>query len=729
LAGIAPCLFAASLSQSLREIRPDGADARERLASTRIDQAGRDSVYFLFAFLLKRAIIMTVHIIVNSQVQGWIFLYYSVRSDAEGKMRLFACAVRHVLCAKSGSHQLGRPRRALRMAIEALEHRRLLSAVAGSPTSGANTFTVDTVAPIVMLASPANGSSTSNAGPIFSGTSGTASGDGGLITVYLFSGPTTAGVPIQVLPASTTDAGTYDVYASALAPGTYTAEATQSDSAGNVGVSNPTTFTVTPAATSAALAGSAAVAASSYNLTPLTGADDWTHWGTNRVASAFDDKATGGGQISNVTRIGSGSYGAYSDASRDVIWSDGSPLATDSGDQSYIWANNAAGAGYSFTAPADSTTRTLYVYLGGYDSGGTLTAHLSDSSAPDYTVSFSGNAIYNEIVAITYRAGSANQKLLINYTKAANVGAIGGSVDLISAWLVQPQNQSSPVIATNPNAQSVTAGTDVTFSAAAAPGSTLNPNPPTVQWYVSNNVGGSFSPIPGQTATTLDIGPATIGESGYQYEAIFANSAGTATTAPATLTVTSAPAVSGSLVGSSSTAAASYNYTTVGKTDWIHWGRASNAGNVDRKATGGSQISNITRLGNGNYGAYADPSRNSIWTDGSPTAKDTGDTGYIWANNADGAGFSFTAPADTTTRTLYIYLGGYDSGGILTATLSDNSANQYVATFSGASHYAQLVAITYQAGSAGQKLTLNYDKAADVGVLGGSVDLIGAWLG
>ena len=151
--------------------------------------------------------------------------------------------------------------------------------------------------------------------------------------------------------------------------------------------------------------------------------------------------------------------------------------------------------------------------------------------------------------------------------------------------------------------------------------------------------------------------------------------------------------------------------------------------NVDRKATGGSQISNVTRVGSGSYGGYSDPSRDSIWTDGTPTAKDTGDTGYIWANNAAGTGYSFTAPADTTSRTLYIYLGGYVSGGTLTATLSDNSATPYTVSFSGASHYTELVAITYKAGSSGQKLTLNYTKTANVGALGGSVDLIGAWLG
>ena len=34
--------------------------------------------------------------------------------------------------------------------------------------------------------------------------------------------------------------------------------------------------------------------------------------------------------------------------------------------------------------PADTTTRTLLVYVGGWTSGGKLVAHLSDSSAADF---------------------------------------------------------------------------------------------------------------------------------------------------------------------------------------------------------------------------------------------------------------------------------------------------------------------------------------------------------
>ncbi len=184
---------------------------------------------------------------------------------------------------------------------------------------------------------------------------------------------------------------------------------------------------------SGSFSGKMVSAASSYNLTAI-GARDWAHWGRGNGYGNFDHKASGGSQISNVQVLGSGSEGAYYDSSRTVQWSDGTPTSSDS-DHSYIWANNAIGAGYAFTAPADTTTRTLYVYAGGNSSGSTLTAHLSDGSAPDVVITASGNGLYTNLYTITYKAASAGQKLTLSYVKSTNINGSGGSVDLIAAAL------------------------------------------------------------------------------------------------------------------------------------------------------------------------------------------------------------------------------------------------------------------------------------------------------
>jgi hypothetical protein len=598
----------------------------------------------------------------------------------------------------------------------------------------------------------------------------------------------------------------------------YEYRAVFSNGVGTAATTSAATLTVNPASSGGSLSGVTSNPASSYNLTAV-GTSDWAHWGTGVNASAFDDKATGGSQISNVTRVGSGNYGAYSNTTRSFSWTDGTPLATDTNDNSYIWANTALGAGYSFTVPADTTTRTLYVYLGGASSGGTFTAHLSDGSAADYGASISGSGNYNDLLTITYHAASAGQKLTLSWVKSSNYNGTGGSVDLVAAWLVGSAVNTPPVVTVSPSSETLSVGQDAEFfaigtgvptptlqwmvepagsttfspisgatsetldlgaatlaesgnkyeavfnngvgspvttsiatltvtAATAAPVVTVNPAiqsvtvghdttftaaatgtpTPTVQWMVEAAGTTTFSPISGATSATLDIGAATLAESGNKYEAVFSNGIGSpATTTAATLTVTSSTST-GSLSGVSSTAASSYNLTTLGTSDWAHWGVNGSSSVFDHKATGGSQISNVTTVGSGSFGGYTDPTRTVSWTDGTPTSTNAGDHGYLWANTGIGAGYSFTVPASTTTHTLYVYLGGYSSGSTLTAHLSDGSAADYVVNLSNSGHYNNVVAITYNAASAGQTLTLTYVKSSNLNGTGGSSYLIAAWL-
>ncbi len=247
--------------------------------------------------------------------------------------------------------------------------------------------------------------------------------------------------------------------------------------------SNAATVTLSVLGTSVgSLSGTQATAASSYNLTSL-GTSDWAHWGTGGSNPGFNHKANGGSKISNYTQIGSGgSYGGGTNASRNVTWSDGTPLASDSGDHGYLWDNGAVGSGFSFTVPASTTAQTLVVYAGGYGASSTLTAHLSDGT-PDYvaTVNATTNTAYADVYTITFKAALAGQTLTISYVKSGNIpGKTNGSADLIAAYLSGSVTLTAPVVTTNPTSQSVTAGTSVNFTAAASG----NPTP-TVQWQLS----------------------------------------------------------------------------------------------------------------------------------------------------------------------------------------------------------------------------------------------------
>ena len=121
--------------------------------------------------------------------------------------------------------------------------------------SVAVTFAIDTVGPVIVLATPADGSSSGNVRPAFSGSAGTAAGDASAVTVKVWAGPTPTGTPSQVLTTTAGSGGTYSVLANpALQAGVYTARAEQSDVAGNGGQSSANTFTINPSSSAVILA-------------------------------------------------------------------------------------------------------------------------------------------------------------------------------------------------------------------------------------------------------------------------------------------------------------------------------------------------------------------------------------------------------------------------------------------------------------------------------------------
>ncbi len=114
-----------------------------------------------------------------------------------------------------------------------------------SAQNGGSAFTTasDWVAPAVTLTTPAAGSSTSSTTPTLSGAAGNASSDDTIVTVKIYSGSSATGTPVQT-KTPTRSGPTWTTTASTLTAGTYTAQATQTDTAGNTGTSTANTFTV-----------------------------------------------------------------------------------------------------------------------------------------------------------------------------------------------------------------------------------------------------------------------------------------------------------------------------------------------------------------------------------------------------------------------------------------------------------------------------------------------------
>jgi hypothetical protein len=115
---------------------------------------------------------------------------------------------------------------------------------AGNTGQATRTFTLDTTAPAVTLEEPAEGATVADSTPTFSGAAGDDAGDGTEITVTIYEGIGTEGAVVDTLTTDRMD-DAYSVEAtSPLASGTYTAQTSQSDVAGNTGLSDANSFNV-----------------------------------------------------------------------------------------------------------------------------------------------------------------------------------------------------------------------------------------------------------------------------------------------------------------------------------------------------------------------------------------------------------------------------------------------------------------------------------------------------
>ena len=285
-----------------------------------------------------------------------------------------------------------------------------------------------------------------------------------------------------------------------------------------------------------------------------------------------------------------------------MTWSDGAPAASSSDNRGGRYVPG-VGNGFSFTAPADGTVQSLKVHVGGWNSGGMLTAHLSDGSAADF-VDVTPTVIgqYDRNYLLTYQAAGPGRTLTVTWKMNSGSG-------------------------------------NVSLSAAALAGSTT----------------GLLTGLSDASVTPVDL-------------------------------------------------------TSEGLLDWIHWGDVS----LTRKAAVPGQLSSYVMVGGGAALAYANDPRMVSWTDGAPLSGSTNNAKGLYVGGV-GKGFSFTAPAGTTVRTLKIHVGGWNSGGTLTATLSDGSAQYVDVTPTASGQYDRNYTLSYRADSPGQMLFITWKMKSGTG--------------
>jgi predicted neuraminidase len=184
------------------------------------------------------------------------------------------------------------------------------------------------------------------------------------------------------------------------------------------------------------------------------------------------------------------------------------------------------------------------------------------------------------------------------------------------------------------------------------------------------------------------------------------NAGNSTTSATIRFTVAAAAGVlTGSVVSGSS---AAVNLTDEGTLDWIHLG-LGNSATARTRRNSPALLGDVTALGQTPIHSYNDSPVHVSWSNGDPTAT-VGSTGEGIYIDYMGSGFEVTAPADTTTRRLKLYVGTYLSRGRCDAWLSDGNAARFVDTSVQSTGGTQtgVYTLDYRAATAGQSLTVRF---------------------
>lgn len=291
---------------------------------------------------------------------------------------------------------------------------------------------------------------------------------------------------------------------------------------------------------------------------------------------------------------------------------------------------------------------------------------------------------------------------------------------------------AAPTVTTQPTNQSATVGGSATFTAAA----TGNPTP-TVKWQVQTTASGAtWSDISDATSTALTLSGVTADMNGYQYRAVFTNSAGSATSNAATLTVKFAPIVTTQPTDQSVTAGSTATFTAAANgnpTPSIQWQVSTDNGAnwSDIRSAASTTYSFTARANNtgSRYRAiFSNPlgstiSKSAVLTVATKTTTKIGTTTTLTSssNPSSGQDVTFTATVKavsgtvTPTGSVTFFDGGTSLG---TATLSGGQASFTTKTLADGVHpiTAQYFGDSSFNGSTSAVLNQTVGDASDVSI-------------
>jgi len=326
----------------------------------------------------------------------------------------------------------------------------------------------------------------------------------------------------------------------------------------------------------------------------------------------------------------------------------------------------AAGGGGGATAPSITTQPTSQTVTAGGNASFTIAA----SGTAPLTYQWRQNGVnVSGGTSTTLSLTSIATNQAGSYTCVVSNSA--GTATSSAATLTVNPAAVAPTITTQPTSQTVTAGANVSFTVAASGTAPLS-----YQWRLNGaNIGGA-------TSATLSLTSVTTGQSGGSYSCVVSNSAGTATSSGAALTVNPAPVAPSFTtqpVSQTVTAGANVSFTVAASgTAPLSYQWRLNGANIGGATSATLSLTSVTTGQSG--GSYSCVVSNVAGTATSSAATLTVNPAVIAptittqpANQSmtAGANVSFTVVASGTAPLSYQWrLNGANIGGATSATLA-----------------------------------------------------------
>ena len=326
-------------------------------------------------------------------------------------------------------------------------------------TPAHRSWSVDTVAPMVTLRTPAG--STTNPRPVFSGTAGTAPGDSSRVKVAVFSGSGTSGSPRRTLTATVVGSRWSVAPTQSLANGTYTARAAQSDHAGNIGVSAPRTFTVAAQGGGTTYSVGGAVSGLSGTVVLQDNGGDDLSVSANGAFTFATELATGAAYNVTVKTNPSGQTCSVSSGTGTVGAANVTNVAVTCATNTYSVGGSVSGLSGTVVLQ-DNGGDDLSVSANG---AFTFATQLATGAAYNVTVKTNPSGQTCSVSSGTGTVGAANVTN-VAVTCATNTYSVGGSVSGLSGTVVLQDNGGDDL--------SVSANGAFTFATQLATGAAYN---------------------------------------------------------------------------------------------------------------------------------------------------------------------------------------------------------------------------------------------------------------